>query len=46
MLPNDFVGLVLQSQLFGNPASIPVVDFEAASSRLFSTQFKRNIHRG
>ena len=35
VLPNDFGGLALQSQLFGNPASVTVVDFEAVNSACF-----------
>ena len=35
VLPNDFGGLALQSQLFGNPASVAVVDFEVVNSPRF-----------
>lgn len=40
MLSNDlFGGLVLQSQLFGNPASVVVVDCENVTPHV-STQFE------
>jgi hypothetical protein len=35
VLPNDSGGLALQSQLFGNPASAAVVDFETVNSARF-----------
>lgn len=35
VLPNGFGSLALQSQLFGNPASVAVVDFEVVNSVRF-----------